>query len=639
MRSTTVLGPVGIQRTLRPWISDALRLFTRLDLVLLGLVLLTGIVAIQLHAAYQENLRLRWCSFYHDRNAHYQAALNAACELRQGHIIQAIVDLDAATVVWPLLHPLCLAAVLILLGPAPDMAVLPALASWCGTSVYAFLIARRLGGRYGDAGGAIAAILCMSSPALRAMGADVMLESMGLLLTLASIHGYLLFMESPTRRNGMVFGAALALIFLEKYNYWVLIVFSLSTWHFMAHPRQLLAIAGRALRMVDWSAWLAGQFRRPLNYLIAAFLSWSAVVMVRHGTSGEPDGWVNGFRECGAGIQYAYDVFMLRLALWWWPAGRTAAIALCGEPVVKLVNWAGIPAMIWLLLPFRFHCFLWYSSPANKPAVLQGGPVEGFWLYLHGFVSEYHPAAIAATAAAALAAVGVLRLLLQRDWTGMYVPWIFAVGAVLTILHPNQQERHMHTWAPLLWVMSGVGAAAVLQGLERLAGRTACRVAAAAAVVGAAGAMVSLCPAFPRMNPSYGNGYGTPAESIRDLHDVYLSEIDGSLPTAVFTSLPGASWRWGFMERFGHKEGLETDLRKVDRLDPATAQAAGEWLARTQARNVVYIDVPRTSPLYEPPVETVDNSPLLEALLRQDIFQLEQRVVVGYLGTVYIWKR
>src|SRR4029079_9655011 len=140
MGSTSVRGGLaGLGNSLRPRLAGWRGGAARVDPVVLGLVLAIGVVAFLAHAAYRENMRLRWSSAYHDRNAHYQAGLNVACELRNGHVIRALLDLDGASLAWTRFHLLCLAAVLSVAGPSPLAAVLPSLFGWCGSALLAFL--------------------------------------------------------------------------------------------------------------------------------------------------------------------------------------------------------------------------------------------------------------------------------------------------------------------------------------------------------------------------------------------------------------------------------------------------------------------------------------------------------------------
>lgn len=637
MGSTSVRGRlVGLR--LSAWRS---RLVTRVDPVVLGLVLAIGVVAFAAHAAYRENMRLRWSSAYHDRNAHYQAGLNIACELRQGHFVRALLDLDGSSLGWPVLHPFCLATVLTVAGPSPVAAVLPSLLGWCGSALLAFLIARRLGGEYGTAGGLVAAAVFLASPALRALATDVMLESLGLCLTLASLYAYLLFAERPSRGTGIALGVALSCLFLQKYNYWGITVVALVAAECLRRPREVLSDVRAGFRMVDWFAWLGGQLRRPLNYAIVALLGVSAAAILNGGLYVEVAGQRYGFKETRLIVNAAYVLILLRLAVWWWPAGRDAVARLCGEPVAALWTWAATPVLVWLALPFRLQYFIWYAGPGNNIGVLNYTPRQAFWFYFDCFVGDYHVVAILAAIAAAVALVGLLALFIRRDvpagWVA--VPAMFFICGTLTVLHPNQQLRFLHSWSPLLWVMAGVGVAALLQLVARVAGHNAGQVAAVATVIGIAAGLISITPAFARPSVMFGRGYGVPAESLRDLYDAYLPLIDGDEPTALLTNLPDASWRWAFMERFGHKNGLRHNMREIGAFDPVTVDVAMRWVGATACRQVVYVEIPRTSPLYEPPMQGVDNSAILPVMKSQGVFKLVKRVRVKNLGTVYIWKR
>jgi hypothetical protein len=613
----------------------------RLDFVIIGLIVGIGLIAYGAHMAYRENLRVRWSSVYHDRNAHYQAGLNIACELRQGHFVRALLDLDAASLGWPVFHPLCLAAVLTVAGPSPVAAVLPSLVGWGVSAFLAFLITRRLGGSFGWAGGLVAAGLFLGSPALRALATDVMLESLGLALTLAAIYAYLRFVEQPTPRTGRVLGVVLSCLFLQKYNYWGITVIALSITELLRRPREILGWLRNAFRMVDWSAWVVGQFRQPLNYLILALLGVSVAAILHGGLYIELSGRRYGFKETRLIVNAAYVLLLVRLAAAWWPAGQDAVTRLCGEPVATLLTWAATPVLLWLALPFRLQYFIWYAGPGNNIRVLNYTPRQAFWFYFDSFVGDYHAAVIVAALAAIAAVIGFVALLVRSDVpTGwLVVPTMFVVCGTLTVLHPNQQLRFLHSWSPLLWVGAGIGVAAGLQLTARHLGDRSARIIAAGTVIGIAMGLAAVTPAFARPSLMFGRGYGTPVESLRDLYDVYLPLIDGNAATALLTNLPDASWRWAFMERFGHKNGLKHNLREIGAFDPITADVALRWVGATSCRQVVYVDIPKTSPLYEPPMQGVDNSAILTVMNDQTVFRLVHRVRVKNLGTVWIWKR
>ena len=98
MGSTTVgAARAGLGTLLR----GRLGAIPRVDPVLFGLIVAVIGVAVAAHAAYRENLRVRFASTYHDRNAHYQAGLNVATELRQALLL--VADAPEVGVRYP--HP------------------------------------------------------------------------------------------------------------------------------------------------------------------------------------------------------------------------------------------------------------------------------------------------------------------------------------------------------------------------------------------------------------------------------------------------------------------------------------------------------------------------------------------------------
>lgn len=605
------------------------------------MVVLVVVVVGLAYRTYCDHLRSRWSSIYHDRNAHYQAGLNIAVSLRDGDLLRAVLDWDAAGLAWPALHPTLLALVLTVAGPSPAAAVWPSLVGWAASAVLAFVIVRRLGGAYGSFGGMTAAVLMLASPALQALGSDVMLESLGLALTLACLYAYLLYCDRPTPMTGAVLGGLLATTFLHKYNYGGLVVLSLAAAEVLRRPGAVIAGLRTVMAAVPWRLWLANQLIRPLNYVIAGLLVFSAVVAIAGGWAWEPVPGIRWeVRQTRLFVHAAYAVALLRLVVWWWSGGQAAAARLLGRPQVTLLTVAAVPVALWFLLPFRLHYFFWYAGPGNAPPGLSHTLPEAVRYYGGGFVRDYHVTPLIAGVAAVWAVVGVFALSRSRatpaGWGALLCLWV--IPGVLTLVHPNQQLRFLHTWAPVLWLVSGVGMAAMLAGLARGLGPTAARLLGSVALAGFGTALVAMTPAVAHVSPYLGRGYDRGDASLRDLYDAYLDRIDGREPTAVLTNLPDASWRWPFIERFGHHRGLRHNLREVGAFDPVTAAAAEAWVAHTVCHTVVFVEIPPDSPLYEPPVMATDNAALLTVLCRQSRFRLVHRVVVGRLGTVWIWQ-
>jgi hypothetical protein len=638
MGSTTAgavaAAPAGVRRR----VGELAARLRRPDPVTCAVLLVVAVAAVWLLAAYRDNMRVRWSSIYHDRNAHYLAGLNPAADLRHGHVGRALAALDAASMVWPAFQPVLQTLVLTVAGPNPVAAVAPSLLGWCAATVLAFLIARRLGGDYGAAGAAVTAALFLTGPMMRAYAADVMLESLGLTLTLAVVYAYLRFAECPSKLTGTALGVVLTCLFLQKYNYWMLAAAVLVVAEVVRRPRAAAVFLRDAAYAVGWPEWAPTQLRRPLNYVIVVLFALGAMAAANGGVWVEVGDKNYGFRQPRVVVNVAYALLVLRLLVWWRDPGRGVIERLCGEGGARLVAWAVIPPALWLTLPFRLQLFVYYTSPTTRHGGIPRTVAESVRYYIDGFANYYHLEPWMAAAAALLAAVGLIGLLARRNaptgWAA--VPLTVLVAGTLAVLHKHQLVRFLHTWAPALWVLTGVGVAALAGAVARVAGARAAQVLAGAAV---AAALAVLAPGALREGRTEERGHGVPAVSLRDLYDAYLPLIDGTQPTAVFGSLPGTHTQWAFIERFGHRDGLTKDMRSVGVYDTFTDDAAARWVQLTDCRQVVYVEIPPTSPLFEAVPGTPDNSALPRAMAAQTRFAPTACVPVGDLGTVYVWKR
>src|SRR5262245_46580192 len=203
------------------------------NLLVLSLILLSAAL---LYVRFRHDAPALWYSVVHDRNGHCSRSEHVAFALRQGSLPNLIKEVHAATV-WPPLHPLLTGLVLAVGGIDYRVAVLSSLAAWAATCWFAFALARRLVPRLQDLAGGVALLLTLASPAHRAYGTDIMLESLGAALTLATLYFYV-----TARQEGLVWrGRCCALLFLAlyltKYNYWMLLAAGLllsALWEYRA---------------------------------------------------------------------------------------------------------------------------------------------------------------------------------------------------------------------------------------------------------------------------------------------------------------------------------------------------------------------------------------------------------------------
>src|SRR5205807_311774 len=128
------------------------------------------------------------------------------------HLLHFLKEVDTARIWGPLQDVL---AALIVAGTGGDyrVAVLPSLAGWVMSAVFAFLLARRAVTRGGNLAGQAAALLVLVSPSHKAFATDLMLESLGAGLTLAVLYFYVAAIQDGGISAGRWLGLSLTLIF------------------------------------------------------------------------------------------------------------------------------------------------------------------------------------------------------------------------------------------------------------------------------------------------------------------------------------------------------------------------------------------------------------------------------------------
>src|SRR5262249_33834991 len=150
---------------------------------------------------------------------------------------------------------------------------------WVITVVAAGLVARRLVARIADgvANGAVAAavtvIFVAASPGMRDYALDVMLESLGAALTAVAPFLYLRAKaDAAPERWWRAFALVLTLLFVEKANYWGLLVGGIIVAELVADPAAARAAAGRIAARLRAGAFWSAQARAPLTWVFAALV-------------------------------------------------------------------------------------------------------------------------------------------------------------------------------------------------------------------------------------------------------------------------------------------------------------------------------------------------------------------------------
>jgi hypothetical protein len=600
------------------------------SLVLLASLVLAG----SLYVHFLRVDRALWYNPYHDRSAHYLYSLKLATDVQNGRVLQLLHDLDQARI-WPPLHGMAAATVLLIGGRDYHLAVLPSLAGWAAMVLLGFLVARRAAPRGGNLAGAITAIFLAASPAHRAFATDIMLESLGAALSLLVLYCYLLTVQGSAYETGKArcLAVTLLLLFLEKYNYWLLVVLALLAAEVSSRGRLYWQAALNLLGGMDWRRWMAMQLRHPVSWAVA-FLLLASVYVYQHGE--QP------FYLWGRSISLypphnlihlAYVLLFVRLAQWWLRQGRHWTQQL-DQRLRQIVLWLLCPIAVWFLLPKHPSYFVWYLSFADRAPHQHMDFLGGFRDYATWAVQDYHGNPACGLVAALSCLCGLLTCRRLRPG-GIAVVTLVLLASVLTPMHPNHKGRMLHSWIPAVWVMAGLGAAALVYAhrIARL------RPWLAGAVVAAVAGMNY--PALVTAGHAVEGGPHAEQPSMLDVTDAYLSELPRDGSTLLLTSLPlkpMAQWTW--LERFGNFENLEEHWYGFGAAGADNRRGFAHWLQTTACDTLVFCETTISRPGVDSGPECALHAELKDVLSDQQSFRLvEQRELPHLACRVQIWRR
>ncbi len=529
--------------------------------------------------------RALWYNPYHDRSAHYLYGLKLATDVQEGRVVQLLHDLNQARI-WPPLHGMAAATALLIGGRDYRLAVLPSLLSWAATVLLGFLVARRAAQRGGTLAGLIAALFLAASPAHRAYATDIMLESLGAALSLLALYCYLLTVQGRADDNGKARGLALVLLllFLEKYNYWLLVVLALLAAEGIARPRLYLQAVRDILGGIDWRRWRAAQLRHPLTWAIAVLLLAIACIYQHGERPLQVLGHSLALYPPHNLVHVAYVLLFLRLAPWWWRRGRQW-IQQFDNRLRQIVLWLLCPLAVWFLLPKRPSYFLWYLSLADRAPHQQMDVLGGFRDYATWMVQDYHFSPACAVVAAILCLFGLLTWRKLRPG-GIAVLALVLLASVLTPTHPNHKGRMLHSWMGAVWVTAGLGAAALVYG------RGTARMARLRPWLAVAAVAATAWMQYPALNADGRTAEGGPhpeLPSMLDVADTYLSEVESGGRTLLLTSLPlkpMAQWTW--LERFGNFDRLEERWYGFGAAGADNRRGFAHWLQTTDCDTLAF---------------------------------------------------
>ncbi|MFO0841094.1 MAG: glycosyltransferase family 39 protein [Gemmataceae bacterium] len=569
-----------------------------------------------------------WWWLTHDRHTHYSLGLNLAYDVRHLDLSRLRHDLDALRV-WGPLHPLLEAAVQLVAGPDHRFAILPSVAAWVLTVALAYLVTRRLLPSHGDMAGLAAAAVVAALPAYRAYATDVMLESLGVMLTLLVLYCYLVAVQDGPPRSGTHLALALLLLFFHKYNYWLIVVTGLALGEFLRRPGSWVEFVRE--HRGYFQSLLVREARQPLSWLAAVVFVFACVVWLRRGVTLVAGPWRLTLVEPHNLFWVAFAAFFLRLCVWWRREGRELAARL--DPRVRpVLVWHGWAAAVWFLLPKRLGYFFWFLSPANTTQEFKSTTlIDGFWFYLNALREDY--CAWPWQLAVLLGLVALAVLMARRFRPGNAAVFlVLAVGAFLSMQHAMTKHRFAHTWAAVAWVVAIAGLFALLSRL----GRASRWVAAATAL-----AVVGLqAPAYLEPGRAQESGAKGDLANPLAITGAYLPSLADARHSTIMSNVPARYlFGWTFVEAHGHTRFATAIKQFRERLqhDP---EGLRRWLAETPSDALVLVEVlPHSPHAPELTLEPADLETMKQVLRGQAVFTRAHRWDLPEGVSITLWRK
>jgi hypothetical protein len=411
-------------------------------------------------------------------------------------------------VVWPPLQSVLAAPFFLALGAGFDTPARAAVAMFVGLAIAALWAGMSIGARgtvapatgarpprhveaSAWAGGTLAAAAMLVSPPVRGFGSLGMLETPGALLVLLAFVFAGVDVEGRSgRRFGRLAGIATGALFLLKYNYALLWIAPLAIVEWSRLPADVHG-AWRA-RLAAWLA--AGRWRRPLPLAIGAWALLLVGVALTGGFAFEAYGRRVSMRSWG-NPGYGLLVACTAWALVAWAKHRARWRARWHELPERtraLIAWAGVPILVWLLIPYPNRVKALAGFVANRATGPSPFSVDGLLYYPRAFANDYAPDPVAGWVVLALALAPPRRgasVAARLAW------WSLIIGLAATWLHRYHDPRFLFTVAPFVWLNAVRTAMDVLSWvMQRARPATAAAVWVALAAGAAAAALAVSWP-------------------------------------------------------------------------------------------------------------------------------------------------
>ncbi|MFL6201244.1 MAG: hypothetical protein ACJ76J_18895 [Thermoanaerobaculia bacterium] len=416
-----------------------------LPAVLLATLFLSVQVARTLHFQYLANERTpMW-----DMAGHGYGGVELLQALSQGRVLRFLRLLNAQDK-WPFGYSLLLLPFLAAGGATFASATLLSVVLFAVTPPLLVWAAHEADRESGLWGGLVAAGLFLASPLHRVLAIVVMRELAGVVFTLLALGLYLRARRLQSIWSWRLAGLASLALFLIKVNYALIWVLCVAVDQLLSLPREQQLEVLRRIRRLLWP-WPDATRGQTALAVVLDLLLVCAVVGVNP----------------GIGVYALLLVFTgITVARWqrfrsWWRSLPPAPRALLETFV--------LPLWIWFLSPNPVHPKNIYAFLRNRDAGPPLYSLESLGYYIRSLAEHYAPHWILGVLVIGFALAGARR--------SRVVALLAGLGWLLATFHPYKEPRFFATTAPFVFLLAGIGLAALLARWRTAAAAGVCAAA------------------------------------------------------------------------------------------------------------------------------------------------------------------
>jgi len=341
---------------------------------------------------------------------------------------------------WPFVHSYLLAISYIFGGPTFTTATIVSVLAYFFVILLLFVIGKQISNS--NFVGGFAAFLGLTSPMYMIFSSLIMLEIFGSLFILATFYFYFRAFDNDRPLNIILSGVFLTVTFFTKYNYGILLIFSILLIEYLRSTPSYKV----KMRNLFLARLRIDNLKRPWSIFVSIYLlAIIATIIVKYPR------FVGSIKNMLYILVFISTIRFLTLK-----KENKINIALIKENprIYTLIKTTFLPILFWFLIPFhnKFAGFLSFLITGDFPSVNMFS-FENFLYYFKVIKNQF---TLTSSIFILLVVLFILSFTIHKaNSTKIKALQIFFIVHILAnMIHFNKIDRYIFTALPALWLVS-----------------------------------------------------------------------------------------------------------------------------------------------------------------------------------------